>query len=127
MAKLLLLVVLFAWPALIAAAPPAQAPRCRFFTETGGGRGGFSVCDDSRGRFLASFEAWGLQNIGYPVSRRYVRDGFVHQAFQKAVMQARPDQAGATVLVNIFDDLHRDGFDERLLVTRQTPRQLPAG
>ncbi|HYN87217.1 MAG TPA: hypothetical protein VER55_01745 [Ardenticatenaceae bacterium] len=85
------------------------------------------MCDDAQVQYLAAFERWGLQRIGYPVSRRYMRDGFWHQAFQKAIMQARRDQGGAMVLVNIFDDLHRDGFDQRLLATRQTPPQLPEG
>ncbi|HYN90159.1 MAG TPA: hypothetical protein VER55_16610, partial [Ardenticatenaceae bacterium] len=92
-----------------------------FFLETGG----YNVCDDANAAFLSAFERWGLQRIGYPVSRRYTRDGFTHQAFQKAIMQVRHDQGGRIVLVNIFDDLSRDGFDQRLLETRQTPLPLP--
>lgn len=109
-----------------AAAPPQQAPRCTFFTETGQGRGGFNVCDDGQARFLSAFNQWGLQRIGYPISRRYDRDGFVTQAFQKAIMQWRAD-SNSVVLVNVFDDLHNDGFDARLLTGRQTPNQLPEG
>jgi hypothetical protein len=60
------------------------------------------------------------------ISQRYERDGFVTQAFQKAIMQWRPDGA-YVALVNIFDDLNRMGFDQRLLETRQTPLQFPAG
>ncbi len=102
-----------------------QAPSCLFFTETAT-QGGFSVCDDSQARFRRAFEDWGLQNIGYPISRRYVYDGFVTQAFQKALMQWRPD-GDYVALINIFDDLHNAGFDDRLFVFRQTPYQLPAG
>ncbi|MGB0385297.1 MAG: WD40 repeat domain-containing protein, partial [Ardenticatenaceae bacterium] len=72
------------------------------------------------------FENWGLQKIGYPISQRYVHDGFVTQAFQKAIMQWRAE-SGTVALVNIFDDLHKAGFDGTLLSARQTPRQLPAG
>ncbi len=90
-------------------AGPAQAEGCLFFTETAGGQGGFSVCDDGQANFRAAFDAWGLQKIGYPISQRYVRDGFVTQAFQKAIMQWRPD-GNYVALVNIFDDLHNDGF-----------------
>ena len=102
-----------------------QAPSCLFFSETAI-QGAFSVCDDSEARFRSAFEDWGLQNIGYPISRRYVYDGFVTQAFQKALMQWRPD-GDYVALINIFDDLHHAGFDDSLFVFRQTPYQLPAG
>ncbi len=108
------------------AAPMQQDGGCLFFTETAGGQGGYSVCDDTQANFRTPFEQWGLQKVGYPVSQRYVRDGFVTQAFQKAIMQWRAD-SNSVVLVNIFDDLHNDGFDETLLSTRQTPLQLPPG
>lgn len=101
---------------------PAPAPTCRFFNETGG----FSVCDDVDADFLRAFERWGLEKIGYPISRRYVHDGFVTQAFQKAIMQWRPDNELVT-LVNVFDDLHEFGLDDRLLETFQTPVQLGRG
>ena len=121
----LLLTIPF-WSVSVFAASTKQEPSCLFFTETVEGEGGFSVCDDDRARFLTPFQDWGLQKIGYPISQRYVRDGFVTQAFQKAIMQWRPE-ANHVVLANIFDDLHNDGFDEQLLITRQTPNQLPAG
>ncbi|MGB0384162.1 MAG: DUF4352 domain-containing protein [Ardenticatenaceae bacterium] len=115
------LMVLSAWLAY-----PVRAEGCLFFTETGGGQGGYSVCDDGQAGFRSAFETWGLQSVGYPVSQRYERAGFVTQAFQKAIMQWRPD-TGTVALVNIFDDLHNDGFDQTLLETRQTPLQLPDG
>lgn len=105
---------------------PATARDCLFFDQTGGGKGGYSVCDNEQARFRTAFETWGLQKIGYPISRRYWRDGFMTQAFQKAMMQWRPE-SGSVVLVNIFDDLHNQGYDDTLLATRQTPKQLPAG
>lgn len=103
----------------------APINNCLFFTETAGGHGGFTVCDDEQARFRSAFQNWGLQNIGYPISQRYARDGFVTQAFQKAIMQWRPE-SNTVALVNIFDDLHNAGFDETLLRVRQTPPQLPA-
>ena len=121
----LLFTILF-WSVSVFAASTKQESSCLFFTETVEGEGGFSVCDDDSARFLTPFQDWGLQKIGYPISQRYVRDGFVTQAFQKAIMQWRPE-ANRVVLANIFDDLHNDGFDEQLLITRQTPNQLPAG
>ncbi len=122
--KLVLLLAILILP--IWSITPAQAEGCLFFTETGGGQGGYSVCDDAQASFRTAFETWGLQKIGYPVSQRYERDGFVTQAFQKAIMQWRPD-GGYVALVNIFDDLHNDGFDQTLLERRQTPLQLPDG
>ena len=109
-----------------AAAPVQQDGSCLFFTETVQGEGGFSVCNNAEANFRTAFEQWGLLKVGYPISRRYVRDGFVTQAFQKAIMQWRPD-GNYVALVNIFDDLHNDGFDDTLLATRQTPQQLPPG
>ncbi len=108
------------------AAATGQESNCLFFTETVKGEWGFSVCDDQEANFRAAFERWGLQKIGYPISQRYVHDGFVTQAFQKAIMQWRPD-GNYVALVNIFDDLHNAGFDDTLLSVRQTPRQFPAG
>ncbi|MGB0386154.1 MAG: WD40 repeat domain-containing protein [Ardenticatenaceae bacterium] len=110
----------------VAAAQASLEPDCLFFAETGGEEGGFLVCDDDYARFRAAFEGWGLQKIGYPISQRYYHDGFVTQAFQKAIMQWRPD-GNYVALVNIFDDLHNAGFDDTLLSVRQTPHQLPAG
>lgn len=108
------------------AAPQQQSNTCQFFTETGGGQGGFSVCDDAEARFLSTFNTYGLQRIGYPISTRYERDGFVTQAFQKAILQWRAE-SNSVAFVNTFDDLHNDGFDAQLLRVRQTPNQLPDG
>ena len=123
-AMVLLMVAVLA--ATVSAAPSAQESNCLFYTETVQGEGGYSVCDDAQANFRSAFEAWGLQKVGYPISMRYERYGFVTQAFQKAIMQWRADSQ-SVVLVNIFDDLHNNNFDEVLLQTRQTPNQLPAG
>jgi len=132
MTFILLAILLLTMPqwASIAPATAAQAPQepdCLFFAEAGGEEGGFFVCDDRDVRFRTAFERWGLQKIGYPISRRYHdHGGFETQVFQKAIMQWRPDGNYVT-LVNIFDDLHKAGFDDTLLSVRQTPHQLPAG
>ena len=103
-------------------APPITAgASCQTFSETG-----YRVCDDQNARFLSAFSTHGLQNVGYPVSQRFKRDGFITQAFQKAIFQWRPDSQ-RVAFVNIFDELHDRGFDTRLLEARQTPQQLPAG
>lgn len=104
-------------------APPVAAnANCQTYDETGG----YKVCDDENANFLSAFLKHGLQNVGYPVSNRFKRDGFVTQAFQKAVFQWRPD-SNSVAFVNVFDELHGRGFDSTLLSVRQTPNQLPAG
>jgi hypothetical protein len=109
------------------AAPPlTPGASCLWFTQTAGGSGGFSVCDDGNARFRTAFNRYGLQNIGYPISTRFRRDGFITQAFQKAVLQWRPD-GNYVAFVNVFDELHTRGFDQRLLETRQTPYQFADG
>ncbi len=124
---LALLLSLFFWSWGQSPVAAQSGSDCEFFTQTAAGQpGGFYVCDDAQAQFLSAFERWGLQRVGYPISQRYTRDGFVTQAFQKAIMQWRPNE-DAVYLVNIFDDLHNDGFDERLLRVRQTPNHLEAG
>ncbi|MYB15721.1 MAG: SH3 domain-containing protein [Chloroflexi bacterium] len=109
----------------VALAVPAQAqeaeyavPGGRFFTQTGGDTpdpgDGYAVVDDSEARFWTAFEEFGgVAEVGYPVSRRFIWDGFVTQVMQKAVFQWRPGEQ-ATAFVNVFDDLHRLGYDARL-------------
>lgn len=107
-------------------APQQQASLCFFLTETGGGAGGFAITNENGVMFASAFEQWGLLKIGYPISRRYERDGFVTQAFQKAIMQWRPD-SNSVALANIFDDLHNAGHDNTLDSVHQVPQQLPPG
>lgn len=87
---------------------------------------GFKVCDDANAKFLSAFQTYGLGNLGHPISTRYRHNGFITQAFQKAILQWRPD-GNYVALVNVFDELHNRGFDQRLLETRQTPYQFPDG
>jgi hypothetical protein len=106
--------------------PVAANATCRAFTETAGGNGQFRVCDDGQANFLTALNRYGVQNIGYPISQRYQKDGFITQAFQKAILQWRPDSRNVA-FVNIFDDLHTGGYDQRLKEVRQVPNQLPEG
>lgn len=120
-----MLLYMFQFSAAVAA-PPTQHGNCLFFTETGGGQGGFSVCDDANASFRTAFENWGLVGIGYPISQRYQAGGFLMQAFQKGIMQWRPESQ-SVALINIFDELHAAGVDELLLQKYQVPSQLPPG
>ena len=111
-------------------APPARGadfaiPGGRFFTQTNGRQGapaGFSVTDADGIPFWTAFQSLGgVDVLGYPVSRRFQMDGFTVQAFQKAVLQWRPEQK-AFAFLNTFDVLHDRGRDDWLETYRQTPR-----
>ena len=88
--------------ALILAVAPARAyadvaevqdwviPQGHFYTQTNGSDGsndlGYAVIDDEEALFWTWFEHLGGVNaLGYPVSQRFRHDGFVAQAFQKAI------------------------------------------
>ena len=96
----------------------------RFFTQAGNNAGGFAVVDNAEAGFWSAFQRLGgLQNVGYPISQRFVYEGFVTQAFQKLVLQWRPE-ANTAYPVNVFDELSERGFDSQLLNFRQTPPPL---
>jgi hypothetical protein len=103
-------------------------PQGHFFTQTNGrGDGpsaaGFSVTNADGIPFWDAFQdLGGVEVLGYPVSRRFQRDGLMVQAFQKAVLQWRPDRDGQVWFLNTFDVLHDQGKDDWLEVYRQTPR-----
>jgi hypothetical protein len=110
--------------------PPARAADYdigggRFFTQTNGrteSSSGFAVTDVDGIPFWTGFQALGGADVlGYPVTRRFELDGFVVQAFQKSVMQWRPDRREFWFL-NTFDALHDRGRDDWLEIYRQTPR-----
>ncbi len=99
-------------------------PGGRFYTQAAGGQGGFSVTDDAQARFWSEFQRLGgLTTVGYPISQRFVYEGFVTQGFQKLVLQWRPE-VGQAWPVNIFDELSENGFDPQLYSFRQTPFPL---
>jgi hypothetical protein len=96
-----------------------------FFTQTNGkgkaSSAGFSVTDQDGVPIWSGFKALGgVDVLGYPVTRRFQMDGFVVQAFQKSVLQWRPDQKTFAFL-NTFDVLHDRGRDDWLSANRQTP------
>src|SRR5687768_3780469 len=93
-----------------------------YFTQTGSGEdAGFSITDEGGIPLWSEFQRLGgVQTLGYPVSRRFVWEGFVVQATQKAVLQWRPDLSRA-VFVNLLDELHEAGLDAWLESQRQIP------
>jgi hypothetical protein len=101
-------------------------PGGHFFTQTNGrkdGSAGFSVTNEGGIPFWDAFQRLGgVDVLGYPVTRRFESDGFTVQAFQKMVLQWRPDQGNQFFFLNTFDVLHDRGRDDWLEVFRQTPR-----
>ena len=99
-------------------------PYGHFYTQAANGQGGFGVVDDKNARFLSHFlRLGGLQTIGYPISQRYRQDGFLTQAFQKQILQWRPE-VGEAWPTNVFDDLSFRGFDNQLFSSHQLPYRL---
>ena len=89
-----------------------------FFTQTGGDTenegDGYAVVDDDEAKFWTAFQNnGGISSVGYPVTQRFDWDGFETQVFQKVVFQWRPE-ADEVAFINVFDDLHRLGFDSQL-------------
>jgi hypothetical protein len=108
----------------LAREPDYDVPSGHFFTQSNGRKdsaAGFSVTDaDGIPMWTTFSELGGVQVLGYPVTRRFQMDGFLVQAFQKSVLQWRPDQQ-VFAFLNTFDVLHDRGRDDWLQVYRQTP------
>jgi hypothetical protein len=105
-------------------------PNGRFYAQangfSGSGGSGFAVTDDADANLWAEFQRLGgVEQLGYPVSGRFVYRGFLTQAFQRLVLQWRPELAEAVPL-NVLDDLSQRGTDPWLERTRQVPMS-PAG
>ena len=104
-------------------------PNGHFFTQTNGypsglSSEGYSVTNEGGVRFWDEFQRLGgVGGVGYPLSQRFVWDGFVTQVMQKGIFQWRPE-ANRVYFINIFDELHDDGYDDWLLNFRSTPRPL---
>ena len=117
--------------ALVVAPPPSgelDAPSANgwFYKEANGfngaGEAGFAVVDDADASLWSEFQRLGgVDRLGYPMSKRFEYGGYPTQAFQRVVLQWRPDLESA-VAVSIFDDLSARGSDAWLDATRQVPR-----
>jgi hypothetical protein len=87
----------------------------------GAGPQGYSVVDDDQAKFWTELQRLGgVDAIGYPISGRFQFGGFTTQAFQKLVLQWRPE-LGQAVPVNVLDELNRNGSDPWLDRDRQVP------
>ena len=88
----------------------------------GAGDVGYSVTDDADAAFWSEFQQWGgVDRVGYPITNRFAYRGFLTQAFQKLVLQWRPE-LGHAVPVNVLDDLDQQGSDAWLSASRAVPR-----
>lgn len=118
-----------------AAAAPANALTLDFAIQSGhfytqangqGGNGGngFGITNDGGVPFWSEFQRLGgVNSLGYPVSGRFMWDGFLVQATQRVVMQWRPD-THQVLFVNTYDRLHDLGKDAWLQAFRNTPPPL---
>ena len=89
-----------------------------------GGQGelGFAITNADGVPFWDEYRRLGGPDVlGYPISRRFIWDGFTVFATQKAVLQWRPD-TGAVTFANVLDRMHELGKDDWLLAFRQIPR-----
>jgi hypothetical protein len=117
---LALVVALALLPVPAAASEDYAVPGGRYFPQAGG----FAITDEAGVPLWSEFERLGgVGTLGYPISGRFERDGFVHQAVQRAILQWRPEQKRA-VLANVLDDLSKAGRDDWLLHAKQTPKPL---
>ena len=96
-----------------------------FFTQTNGqggaGGAGFAITNESGVPFWSEFQRLGgVSSLGYPVSGRFMWDGFLVQATQRVVMQWHPD-THQVLFVNTYDRLHDLGKDAWLQAFRNTP------
>ncbi|MCL5025020.1 MAG: hypothetical protein M1531_00760 [Chloroflexi bacterium] len=104
----------------------SEIPPGHFYTQANGfsgiGRAGYLIVNDLPARFWDEFQRLGgVDELGYPASRRFVWDGFISQATQKQALQWRPER-GQVAFVNVFDQLSKAGKDDYLLTVRQVPK-----
>ena len=96
-----------------------------YYTQTGSDTGrGYAITDNSGIAFWTGFQQLGgVPELGYPVSGRFILNGFVYQATQKALLQW--DSANSSVnIANTFDLLHDANYDGWLEAFRQIPQSF---
>ena len=84
---------------------------------------GYLVADRDGITFWSYYRDHGPQVLGYPVSQRFIYKGFVAQAFQKAVLQWRPE-LDRVARMNTLDVLARD-YPDVSLANVPAHRTLP--
>jgi len=96
-----------------------------YYTQTGSGTGrGYAIIDYGGINFWSGFQQLGgVPALGYPVSGRFILDGFVYQATQKALLQWNPGTSSVN-LANTFDLLSAANYDDWLVAYRQIPKSF---
>src|SRR5690348_8937241 len=78
-----------------AAGSDADLPAGHFYPQANGGAGddyGFRVSDEGGIGFWSEYQRLGgPAMLGYPISRRFMLDGYMVQGTQKVILQWRPD------------------------------------
>lgn len=115
-------------PAYLAPQQDFDIPGGHFFKQAnrlgGNGDTGYAVLDDDEAKFWTEFRRLGgVDAVGYPISRRFKWNNYVVQAFQRGVLQWRPE-AKQGWFVNVFDLMHDTGFDDWLAKSKSTPKPL---
>mgnify|MGYP001258910376 CR=1 FL=1 len=81
-----------------------------FYPQAGPGDGtGYMVANVGAQGFYDAFTGAGsINSLGYPISRRYDHNGFIRQAFQRAVLQWDPN-SDAISFANLIDEVGDSG------------------
>ena len=93
-----------------------------YYTQTGSGTDkGYAIIDYKGIDFWTGFQQLGgVPALGYPVTGRFILDGFYYQATQQALLQWNP-ATGSVNLANTFDLLSAANYDDWLVAYRQIP------
>ena len=93
-----------------------------FYTQAAGQAGaGFGITNDQDIPFWSAYQQLGsVSTLGYPISSRFVLDGLVSQATQRAILQWQP-ALGRVVVANVLDLMHDAGADGALAACCSTP------
>ncbi len=111
-------------------APDWALANGRFFTQANGqplgvSTRGFVISDAGGVKFWSEYQdLGGPRALGYPTSHRFLWRYQTVQLLQDGLLQWWPDDHRSTV-VNLMDELHLAGLDDRLLSERFVPRQMP--
>lgn len=100
----------------------------RFYTQTATQRDfetrGYAITNADSIPFWSTYQRLGgVDILGYPISRRFIWDGYICQALQRGVLQWHAD-TGQVQLVNTMDHLTDLGKDDYFARERHVP--LPA-
>jgi len=126
----LALIALLFIPALRNIPPDLPLRNGHFYTESAPNSvfhlRGYSIEDRDGIPFWTEYQRFGgVVNLGYPISQRFMLDGFVVQATANVVMQWHSSDQKVYFL-NVMDVLHDHGDDNKLLKQAGIPPSQPA-